>query len=320
MKKKIVKGLVRFVLAVAAILGLFLLYIQFSYKKEFQIPETGIRSSDDSASIGRGRYLVTGPSHCWTCHAADGVKNVQNGTKLGLSGGLEIKLPFGTLYTPNITPDEATGIGRYSDEMLARAIRNSVKHDNTAMVPFMTFNTMSDQDISAIISYLRSIEPINNPVPENELNILGKIVARFVLKPSQPVAPKYIAPDTTASYGEYLAVSVANCVGCHTQRGKTGEFIGEKFSGGYHMPVQNGIFGTPNLTPDRETGVMASWTVNDFIRRFETGAAFPNSPMPWKSFQSFTKNDLKALYYFFQSLKPVKNDVTRFTPATAKPS
>ncbi|MCF0074220.1 cytochrome c [Dyadobacter sp. CY261] len=320
MKKKIVKGLLRVFLTVAAVSGLFLLYVQFSYKKEFEVPETGIRSSRDAAVIARGRYLVMGPSHCWTCHAADGVTNVQNGTKLGLSGGLEIKLPFGTLYTPNITPDSATGIGSYSDEMLARAIRNSVKHDNTAMVPFMTFNTMSDQDISAIISYLRRIEPISHAVPENDLNILGKIVARFVLKPSQPTAPSYIAPDTTAEYGKYLAISVANCVGCHTQRGKTGEFIGKEFSGGYQMPVENGIFGTPNLTPDKETGILASWTVNDFIKRFETGAAFPNSPMPWKSFQSFTKNDLKALYYFFQSLEPVKNQVPRFTRAQAKSS
>lgn len=291
-----------------------LIYVQLSYKKEFSLKETGIRSSRDSTLITRGQYLVMGPSHCWTCHTSSGIKNFQTSAHTSLSGGLKVELPFGTIYTPNITPDSETGIGAYSDEQLARAIRHSVKHDNTAMVPFMTFNTMSDYDISAIISYLRSIKPVKNRVPATELNILGKVVARFALKPVLTEAPKYVKPDTTAAYGQYLAVSVANCVGCHTLRGKTGEFIGSQFAGGYQMPVKGGVFATPNLTPDAKTGVIASWTVNDFIGRFAAGETFPDSPMPWKSFQSFKKEDLKALYYFLQSLEPVKNDVQPFIP------
>ena len=318
MKRKLIKRTLRVALTVTALVGTFLIYVQLTYQQKFHPAPTGIRASTDPAVIARGRYLVTGPGHCESCHAPDGTERLQTGSVKGMIGGLEIKLPFGTVYTPNLTPDRATGIGSYSDEMLASAFRHSLKHDGTALVPFMANNTMSDADIAAVISYLRSIQPVPNMVPENDINMLGKIMKRFALKPyqtSEP-APRSVQADTTADYGKYLALSVGNCAGCHTNRGKTGEFIGSQFAGGYQMPGKTGTFGTPNLTPDPETGAIAHWSVSDFIKRFRQGAVFPDSPMPWKSFGAMTDNDLKALYYFLQSLEPVKNTVPRYTAHT----
>ncbi|MCE6989675.1 cytochrome c [Dyadobacter sp. CY323] len=319
--KKPLKRSLQILLALTAAIACFLLYVQFNYNPEYDAPATGIRHSKDSAVIARGQYLVMGPGHCWNCHAADGETNLQTGTVTGLSGGLAFKLPFGTLYSPNITPDSATGIGARSDEMLARAIRFSVKHDNTAMIPFMTYNGMSDEDITAVISYLRSLEPIKNVVEETELNLLGKIVKRFVIKPVglDSIAPHVMERDTTPEYGRYLAASVGNCVGCHTNRDKnTGEFVGEKFAGGYQMRAKSGTFTTPNLTPDPETGAITHYSVGQFIAKFRAGAVYPETPMPWKSFQTLNDNDLKALFYYFKSMKPVKNPTVRFVAKTEK--
>jgi mono/diheme cytochrome c family protein len=315
--KKRSKRILQVLLTLILLVSCFLLYVQFNYNPEYEAPVTGIRHTTDSATVARGQYLVMGPGHCWNCHAADGEKNLQTGTLTGLSGGLAFKLPFGTLYTPNITPDSATGIGAYTDEMLARAIRFSVKHDNTAMIPFMTYNGMSDEDITAVISYLRGIKPIRNPVKKTDLNLLGKIVKRFAIKPVGLDAelPRAMKRDTTPEYGLYLSTSVGNCVGCHTNRDKnTGEFVGEKFAGGHQMHVKSGTFTTPNLTPDPETGAITHYSVTQFIAKFRAGAVYPETPMPWKSFKTLDDNDLKALFYYFKSLKPVKNATVRFVP------
>lgn len=311
--KKVLKWTARVLGGLAAIIILLLIYVQFTWRQEFDAPSTGIVASKDSAVIARGEYLVMGPAHCWTCHAPDGIENLQKGPAQGMSGGIAINLPFGTIYTPNITNDAAHGIGTYSDEMLARAIRHNVKHDRTALIPFMSYNGMSDEDLRAVISYLRTTQPVSVKVPENDINMLGKIVSRFMLKSyahSTP-PPAALQPDTTAEYGKYIAFNITNCHGCHTNRNKTGAHVGPAFAGGYEMPSPGGIFTTPNLTP-HPTGVLAKWTAEDFIRRFRAGAAYPESPMPWKAYQRMTDNDLRALYNFLKTVEPVENKVTPF--------
>ncbi|MCE7064920.1 c-type cytochrome [Dyadobacter sp. CY326] len=319
--KKFVRRFSKVFGALAIVISIFLIYVQATYKQQFEVPVTGIKASKDSAVIARGEYIVMGPGHCWNCHAPDGETSLQTGTKLGLIGGHELKLPFGELYTPNLTPDTLTGIGGFSDEMLARAIRYSVKHDNAALIPFMSYNTMSDSDIRSVISYLRTIKPVRNKVKENSLNIVGKMVLRFIIKPVYPeTTPKtHLEPDTSAAYGQYLATSVGNCVGCHTNRDKnTGDFIGAKFAGGYQTNAKGGTFTTPNLTPDEKTGAIVKWKPTDFTHRFRAGAIYSETPMPWKAYQRFSDNDLKALYYFFNSLEPVQNKTVTFQTARAE--
>jgi mono/diheme cytochrome c family protein len=122
--------------------------------------------------------------------------------------------------------------------------------------------------------------------------------------------PVTIRPDTSIAYGKYLAISVANCYGCHTDRDlKTGKYVGAPFAGGFKMAVKQGTFTTPNLTPDKKTGALSGWTAQSFIARFKTGAVFPNTPMPWKPYKSLSDNDLKAIFNYLKSLPPANNDV-----------
>jgi mono/diheme cytochrome c family protein len=295
---------------IVSLIAVFLLYVQLTFKKDFQPPVTGIKSSTDSSVIARGKYLALGSAHCYTCHMPDSMQ--KRGYK-EMIGGNPLKTPFATFYTPNITSDKETGIGNFTDEQLARAIRYNVNHNNKAMVGFMTYNGMSDDDIAAIISYLRSSRPIRNRVPEHDYNMLGKILMRFMVKPVSPTVEN-LKPDTSAAYGKYLAYNVMNCNGCHTQRGSTGKFIGEPFAGGHSWDLEDGKYTTANLTPDDSTGRISKWSPEVFIQRFRAGRVLPNSPMPWDAYKIISDNDLKAIYEFLKQLPPVHKEVTTYIP------
>jgi cytochrome c553 len=147
-----------------------------------------------------------------------------------------------------------------------------------------------------------------------EPNTLGMVLNAFVFKPVGPEgeAPKTTPAPGTVEYGKYLAYSVANCRGCHTNRDlQTGAYIGPEFAGGFAMPIdgkENAFCVTPNLTPDPETGRMATWTEERFIERFRGGKTIKASHMPWGPFKSFSDADLKAIYAFLKTLKPIKNE------------
>jgi len=305
-------------LVIILIVGIIALiaYVQTSWEKEFTADYPAIKASTDSAIIARGESLAYGLAHCAVCHVPDEkLDNVLRGEKVPLSGGWEISIPPGTFRAPNITPDEETGIGKLTDEELARTLRHMVSHDNKVVLPFMPYANMSDADLQAIISFLRSQPAQYHKVPENEYSFLGKAVMAFgLIKPTGPTKtpPKTVPIEASVDYGKYLANSVGDCVGCHTERSmQTGEFLGEPFAGGgdVNEPGSTMQFTTPNLTPDQNTGIMANWTEEEFIARFRQGRVYEESPMPWELFSRVDEVELKALYRYLMSLDPVYNKI-----------
>jgi mono/diheme cytochrome c family protein len=122
-----------------------------------------------------------------------------------------------------------------------------------------------------------------------------------------------VVQDTSANYGQYLANSVANCRGCHTNRDlMTGAFTGEDYSGGlvFEEPTDSGtyVLTTPNLTPDA-TGRLKGWTRQQFIDRFRKGTMIKQTHMPWGPFSRMSDDELKAIYEFLQTVKPVHNEI-----------
>ena len=181
-----------------------------SMAKVYDIPLPALERSTDSLVIERGRHLAETVASCAAadCHGAD------------LGGGATIEAgPVGTFTAPNIT---STGLGgTYSDGELARLILHGVRRDGTS-VRFMPSNELSwlpDEDVTAIISYVRSMPPVEKPNGPLEIGILGKVldrhdlfaldVARRIDHVNRPTVP---APAPTAAYGEFLAKT---CVGCH---------------------------------------------------------------------------------------------------------
>jgi mono/diheme cytochrome c family protein len=274
---------------------------------KYSAPYPNIKSTTDSIVIARGRHLVFSAAHCMDCHY---IGNADSLLALGqdppLSGGYLFNMPIAKIYTKNITPDSATGIGRFSDPEIARALRYGVHPDGTAIFDFMPFHNMSDDDLTAVISFLRSQKPVVNKIPDNTYTVMGRVVKAFLIKPVGPSGdvPESVTPDTTANYGKYLAMSVANCSGCHTKRDlMTGAFTGEYFAGG--MEIDGFI--TPNLTPDPD-GRIYNWSKKNFIDRFRMGKLIPKSPMPWNSFKRMNDDELTAIYNYLKSLKPVKTE------------
>ena len=181
----------------------------------------------------------------------------------------------------------------------------------------MPFYDISDSDLTALISFLRSLPPVQNKRPENDWNFLGKAMFAFgVFKPmGDAIVPPAPPEGATAEYGRYLADSIANCKGCHTKRSMvTGQFTGQEYAGQMVFGVldENSVIDneryivTPNLTPDPATGRISQWPLETFIARFRVGKVIPESIMPWGQYASMTDEELTALDLFLQSLPPVR--------------
>jgi mono/diheme cytochrome c family protein len=263
-----------------------------------------IKASADPAIIERGRHLVFSSAHCIECHHKGNADSLaEAGREVPLTGGVSFSLPVGIIYSKNITPDKETGIGGFTDGEIARALRYGIHPDGTAVYDFMPFHNTSDEDLTAIISYLRSQKPVKNKVPKNQLNIIGNVVKAFLVKPVGPTepVPGSVTRDTSVAYGRYLSLSVAECNGCHTKRDIAGKFTGKPFAGGNDF---DGLV-SPNITPD-SSGRIFGWSKKIFIDRFRMGKLIPKSPMPWNCFKRMTDDELTAVYNYLQTLQPVK--------------
>jgi mono/diheme cytochrome c family protein len=223
------------------------------------------------------------------------------------------------LIAPNITPDKTTGAGNWSNETLARAIREGIGHDGRRLfplMPYMNFKQMSDEDLVSVVSYIRTIQPVTNKLPVTKLpeEIKG------VLPPPQPITGPVAAPDMADQIkrGQYL-VALGNCAECHTARGQKGQPLpGMDFGGGGVFDGPWGKVASANITPD-PSGI-PYYDEALFIQTIRTGSVKArklNSVMPWGYFRKMTDDDLKAIFAYLRTLKPVKHTVDNADPATA---
>lgn len=301
------KALFWFTGGVFAVAILFFVVVSLRWNRRFDAPYPRIAASTDSNVIARGRYLAYGPAHCSDCHTPPAeYASLKLGTQPPLSGGATFPIPLGAISVPNITPDKETGIGLLSDSAVARMLRYGVRPDGRSAIPFMEYHELSDADLAALISFLRSQPPVHNLVPDHTLNLLGKAVMAFVIKPIGPSAPppaESPAQVPTIGRGAYLVNAVANCAGCHTKRSMvTGAYTGPRLAGGSEM--EGG--GTPpiKLTPPDITaaGRTGQWTEEEFLARFHAGERIPGSPMPWQAFRRIKDDDLRAIYRYLKTV------------------
>ena len=326
-RKIIVRTLQVFLLLVLVLASALTIYVWRTWDRSYdEVPVPAVRASSDPAVIAYGEYLVYGPAHCIQCHAGsfEEFQKVSEQQKAPLKGGTAFAAPpLGVIYSKNLTPDPETGIGRYTDGQIVRMMRYNVRPNGRGSIgPMMPFHNMSDEDVLAIVSFLRSQPPVRNPVPENEWTVFGKIIRSMsaTFKPREAVNPPKKAPEAkpTKERGEYLARYVANCVGCHTQRDPTTfEAVGPEFAGGWEMepmPLPGADpetwFRTPNITPVHGGGLKKFPDRATFTARFKVGGRkHAGSPMPWEAFASMSEDDIGALYEFLQTLQPVEANI-----------
>jgi len=282
----------------------------------FDAPYPDVVASKDSAIVERGHYIVRTVAPCASCHGdpAQRAANAQ-GAEVPLVGGFEFAIPPGKFYTRNLTPDSATGLGAVSDKAIARALRYGVGHDGRALLPFMEMQGLADDDLLAVVSYLRTQPAVNHAVPNHEFNALGKVIRATVL--SKPVGPAstplaHSPRGASVETGRYLVESVALCWACHTERNQmTGALTGPRFGGTTGFTETDDpkhSWSPPNITSDPETGRLGKMTEDQFVARFRQGRVLPGSPMPWQAFSKMNEEDLRAIYQYLKSVPAVKRD------------
>ena len=279
-------------------------------------PYPDVGASKDSAVIARGHYIVRDVAPCAGCHGDPAQRAAYvSGADVPLVGGFAFDIPPGTFYTRNLTSDAETGLGKVSDKAIARALRYGVGHDGRALLPFMEMQGLADDDLRAVVSYLRTQPAVRNPVPPHHFNVIGKIVKATVL--SKPVGPSATplaqAPHgASVETGRYLVESVSLCWSCHTERSQmTGAFTGPRYGGtkGFKEITDTArSWSPPNITSDPETGRLGKMTEDQFVARFRQGRLIEGSPMPWQAFSRMNEDDLRAIYRYLKTVPPVKRD------------
>jgi len=207
----------------------------------------------------------------------------------------------------NITPHAETGIGGWSDETLARAIREGIGHDGRALsraMPSSYFRELSDSDLAAVIAYLREQPAIEQDDPPTVLPEDEQEQLTAELQPlERPVAA--VDPTDTVAYGRYL-VRIGQCVGCHTawEAPRTPGLL----AGGNNI---DGIFSS-NITP-HATGIGYSKQAFMAIMRTGKGGVLSGT-MPWQAYRHLPDRELGALYDFLQTLHPFSHLVSNAVP------
>lgn len=286
-------------------------------------PLTDIKFQSTPERLSRGEYLVNHVTPCmechsphqWTDHEAPIPPNmVATGQDMTMLKGLP-----GQVIAPNISSDPETGAGNWTDDQLARAIREGIGHDGRALFPLMPyerFRSLSDEDLASIIVYLRTLPPVRRPQPKTQIIFPVKYLIRSVPEPLIASVP---APDlsTPEKRGKYL-VTIAACADCHTPQDDKGQPLpGMDFAGGFILDGPWGRVASANLTPD-PSGI-PYYDLSLFTQVFRTGyikARAINQIMPWHEFRGMTDEDIAAIFSYIKTLKPVVHHVDNTEPPT----
>ena len=270
---------------------------------------TGMPASLAKASqVERGEYLAKA-ADCMVCHTAPGGKDY--------AGGLGIRLPFGTLYSTNITPDKGTGIGNYSDQDFLNALHRGVRRDGARLYPAMPYTSytyLADADALAIKAYLFSLPPVHAAAPANTLAFpfnqrWGMMFWSALFDPDTR-----FEPDTSKSpewnRGAYLAEALAHCGECHTPRNLAFALDNRKKFAGAVTAGWRAF----NISSDKTTGI-GSWHDDDLISYLSLGhvsghgtASGPMGEVVDQSLSQMAPEDIRAVVAYLRS-----------APATASP-
>lgn len=259
----------------------------------YDFPPSNIVVPTDEASIDFGKHRVE--ALCEGCHGKD-LSGITNWFNAG---------PLGTIDSANLTAGEGGDGQKFkSDEDYVRAIRHGIDPQGKPifMPAVNSTSYLSDEDLGAIIAYLKTVPPVDHVTNGKHFTPLAKIMFAAGMLGKMPVETvshktKVAAPvrDVSIEYGEYL-VNTNDCRECHGQ-----ELAGGKF------PDPTIKIVTPNITPGGEVGF---WTEGEFINTIRTGVTPSghqlSENMPWETYKLFTDDELKAIFMYLQSLPKLK--------------
>ncbi len=308
-----------------SLLGLAALGLAFSFASGCSSTEPGSEAppATQASSVERGEYIVNAVAHCFLCHSEQDWSGEEPKILAGRQGAGALfpdeGIP-GRLYAPNITPDNETGIGLATDEQLDKAIREGIGLDGRRLFPVMSdFSMMSDEDLAAVIAYLRSQPAVSNKVPAREFP--EPVLAG--LPPAWPISRPVRGPSgdgQSLENGQYLA-ALGDCVGCHTAMNEMGQPRMEiAFGGGFELKGPWGDIVTPNITFD-PSGIeyYDEALFKKVLTTGDPGARRLNKLMPVQIYRNMTDSDMGSVFLFLQSLPRVKHRVDNTEDPTPCP-
>lgn len=255
-------------------------------------------SASAGSPLERGRYLVHGIAGCGNCHTMPGPTPGPE-----LAGGTPFEDAAFTAYAKNITPDPETGIGKWTDAEIVRAIREGKRPDGSTIgppMPIEMYRNMSDDDAAAIVAYLRTVAPVKNPVP--------KSVYHFPLPPAYgpPLRSVAAVPETDpVKYGAYLAGPVGHCMLCHSTPGPQGpDFEHGLGAGGMEFHGPWGLSIAANITPNG----LGRYSDDELKTIIRTGVRPDGShlkpPMGFAYYAHISDKDMSAIVAYLRTLPP----------------
>src|SRR5712664_920543 len=277
---------------------------------------TGVAGAAGPADVARGKYVFGAAAGCG-CHTEP--KGQAN------AGGKKFEGPFGTVYASNITPDRPTGIGAWTDEQIITAIRSGLRPNGERILPvhpFTSFNGMAEEDLKALVSFLRTVPPVHRTTPPKKITVpmfervfLPVWLATFASKETPPPA----APVSGLPRGEYLVRAVGHCGECHTPRSAlTMAVDNARFLAGNSKKTGPEGQAAPNITPDNATGI-GEWTEEQIVTYLGTGnrpdgdvaggLMGENIQGTLAGYKDMTQADLRAIAQFLKSIPAVKNRI-----------
>jgi mono/diheme cytochrome c family protein len=283
---------------------------------------TGVPTQFASADpVKRGEYLVHA-ADCQACHTAPG--------GAPFAGGFAFNMPFGTIYSTNITPDKETGIGNYTDAQFLAAVHKGIRADGEKLypaMPYASYTYMTDDDALAIKTYLFTLAPVHAPATQDELSWPYNQRSLLALWDVMFNADERFRPSVDQSLqwnrGAYLAEALGHCGECHTPRNLAYALDNHrKFAGAVTAGWR-----AYNITSDKVSG-LGDWSEEDVYLYLSTGhanghggAAGPMGEAADKSLSFLAPDDVHALAAYLRSVPARATDMPRTvtTPAPASP-
>ena len=306
-------------------MAVLLIYVKQALPNVGKPEEIAIEKTPER--IERGRYLANCVTVCIDCHSTRDWNQFSGPIIEGTEGkGGEVfdqKYGFpGSFHARNITP---AGLSNWTDGEILRAIGSGVDKNGKALFPVMphpNYGKLDREDLYSIIAYIRTLKPIENKVTPS----VPDFPMNFILNTIPQKAAYSIRPDTNnkVAYGQYIFTGAA-CNECHTKKEKGAPIAGMELAGGFEFAIKSGgIVRSANITPDIETGI-GKLTASEFVQKFKhfSDSSYQNpaiknntinSVMPWMMYRNMKEADIKAIYAYISTFKPIKNVVVKFTP------
>ncbi|MGL1887917.1 MAG: cytochrome c [Reichenbachiella sp.] len=314
--KNTFKGLL--ILAASLVLFLIFLIVYIDNKGipyyEVKLPSYQHTTSPEIIERGKKLSLML----CATCHT-----NRETGKLTGYQM-LESPKEFGIIRSKNITQDKVHGIGDWTDAEILYLLRTGIKKDGQYIPPYMMkLTVMADEDVNAIIAFLRSDDALvaadPTPDPDSELSFMVKALTNIAWKPYPYPTEPIIIPDTTdqLALGKYYAQNM-DCFACHSADFKSNDYYTPELSEGYFgggtqtINAKGQVIATANLTPHPAFGI-GSWTVKEFIRAVRFGLKDGSPPLrrPMLPYTHLTEYEVASIFKYLQSIPSIENKVDR---------